>query len=58
MKLIMDGNCHNLKVLRRKKDCRLGVGWNEFTCNRGLEEGDKLEFTLTGDTTFEVNKSV
>ena len=58
LKLIMDGRIHELKVLRRQKGCRLGVGWNEFTMKNKLKEGDTLHFILKGNNTLKVKKSV
>ena len=58
VKLIMNRQSYEVRVLRRKKTCRIGVGWNAFTLRNGLEEGDKLYFDFKGKTTFLVKKTI
>ena len=55
--LIMQSKSYKLHVLRRKKTCRLGVGWNDFTILNNLEEGQKLNFEFRGNTKFRVTAS-
>lgn len=53
--LVMKGKTWNVAVLRRKKSCRFGVGWNLFTLQNKLKVGKKLIFSYVKEHTFEVN---
>ena len=57
MKLIMKSKHYQLAILRRKKTCRLGLGWNEFTQKNKLHVGQQLSFTFVGNATFKVTAS-
>ncbi|KAK1361735.1 hypothetical protein POM88_046209 [Heracleum sosnowskyi] len=44
----------NVEVHRKKDICRFGLGWDTFTGQMGLVEGQYLEFQYRGNSTFEV----
>lgn len=52
--LSVDGKLWNVDILRNKKVCRFGKGWDRFTKDNSLIDGQELSFCFTGNLNFNV----
>lgn len=53
--LICGARSWEVAVQRKKKVCRFGKGWNQFTHTKELKVGQKLKFTYVKEYTFSVD---
>ncbi|KAK1385310.1 hypothetical protein POM88_023045 [Heracleum sosnowskyi] len=56
--LIRRGECWKVGVCIKRRICRFGRGWDDFTKNNELKEGDRVKFTHVSDNTFQVRVGV
>lgn len=52
--LSRNGKSWKIVLSRKKKDCRFGRGWNEFSQDNELTVGQILQFNLIHGHSFEV----
>ncbi|KAK1352357.1 hypothetical protein POM88_053296 [Heracleum sosnowskyi] len=54
VRLILGERHWHVEVMRHRRQCRFGIGWDDFTFENNFTIGQRISFNFLGDLTFEV----
>ncbi|KAK1403412.1 hypothetical protein POM88_003017 [Heracleum sosnowskyi] len=53
VRLILGERHWHVEVMRHRRQCRFGIGWDDFTFENNFTIGQRISFNFLGDLTFE-----